>query len=73
MREGGAQDRGNLVVLRFHFPDSPPPPSINDGNRTEWSPIWSEIVRVINKIGRPRRWGGGARSGESGSVTLKFT
>ena len=27
---------------------------INNGNRTEWSPIHSEIIRVINKIGRPR-------------------
>ena len=24
------------------------------GNRTEWSPIWSLITRVINKIGPPR-------------------
>ena len=24
-------------------------------NRTEWSPIWSVIIRVINKTGRPRR------------------
>ena len=24
-----------------------------DGNRTEWSPIRSVIIRVINKIGRP--------------------
>ena len=24
------------------------------GNRTEWSPIRSVIIRVINKIGRPR-------------------
>ena len=23
-------------------------------NRTEWSPIWSVIIRLINKIGRPR-------------------
>ena len=23
------------------------------GNRTEWSPIWSVIIRVINKIVRP--------------------
>ena len=23
---------------------------INNGNRTEWSPIWSVIIRVINKI-----------------------
>ena len=26
---------------------------INNGNRTEWSPIWSVIIRVINEIGRP--------------------
>ena len=24
------------------------------GKRTEWSPNWSVIIRVINKIGRPR-------------------
>ena len=28
--------------------------SINNGNRTEWSPIQSVIIRVINKIGRPQ-------------------
>ena len=28
--------------------------AINNGNRTEWSPIRSVILRVINKIGRPR-------------------
>ena len=27
---------------------------ICNGNRTEWSPIRSVIIRVINKIGRPR-------------------
>ena len=27
---------------------------INNGNRTEWSPIRSVIIRAINKIGRPR-------------------
>ena len=27
---------------------------IYNGNRTEWSPILSVIIRVINKIGRPR-------------------
>ena len=27
---------------------------ISNGNRTEWSPIQSVIIRVINKIGRPR-------------------
>ena len=26
---------------------------ISNGNRTEWSPIRSVIIRVINKIGRP--------------------
>ena len=28
--------------------------TIHNGNRTEWSPIWSVIIRVINEIGRPR-------------------
>jgi len=28
---------------------------ISNGNRTEWSPIRSVIIIVINKIGRPRR------------------
>ena len=37
------------VHLRFFFLSS-----ISNGNRTEWSPIRSVIVRVINKIGRPR-------------------
>ena len=27
---------------------------INNDNRTEWSPIRSVILRVINKIGRPQ-------------------
>ena len=27
---------------------------IHNGNRSEWSPIRSVIVRMINKIGRPR-------------------
>ena len=30
------------------------PAMIYNGNRTEWSPIRSVIIRVINKIGRPR-------------------
>ena len=29
--------------------------TINNGNRTEWSLIQSVIIRVINKIERPRR------------------
>ena len=28
---------------------------INNGNRTDWSPIRSVIIRGINKIGRPQR------------------
>ena len=28
--------------------------AVSNGNRTEWSPIRSVIIRVINKIGRPR-------------------
>ena len=28
--------------------------STSNGNRTGWSPIRSVIIRVINKIGRPR-------------------
>ena len=27
---------------------------ISNGNRTEWSPIRAVIIRVLNKIGRPR-------------------
>jgi len=27
---------------------------INNGNRTEWSPIWSVIIQVLNEIGRLR-------------------
>ena len=27
-----------------------------NANRTEWSPIWSVIIRVVNKIGRLRQW-----------------
>ena len=30
-------------------------PPISNGNRTKWSPIRSVVIRVINKIGRPRR------------------
>ena len=30
------------------------PLRISNGNRTEWSPIRSVIIRVIKQIGRPR-------------------
>ena len=36
---------------RFHGDSKP---KISNGNRTEWSPIPSVIIRVINKIGWPR-------------------
>ena len=29
--------------------------SINNGNRTDWSPVQSLIMQVINKIGQPFR------------------
>ena len=32
--------RGNLII-------------ISNGNRSEWNPIWSVIMRVINKSGSP--------------------
>ena len=28
--------------------------AVNNGNRTVWSPIWSVLIRMIYKIGRPR-------------------
>ena len=31
--------------------------SINNDNKTKWSPIRSVIIRVMNKIGRPRSGG----------------
>ena len=37
--------------------------TVSNGNRTEWSPIRSVIIRVINKIGRPR-------SGSDGLICL---
>ena len=39
------------LVSRYNFAKIEP---ISNGNRTEWSPIRSVIIRVINKIGRPR-------------------
>ena len=46
--------------LRRSFARAPPKEmnleefAISNGNRTQWGPIWSVIIRVINKIGRPR-------------------
>ena len=36
---------------------------MNNGNLTQWSPIWSVIIRMITKIVRPR----------SGSPTFLIT
>ena len=51
----------NPVVLR-KFRDRPIKPfktefsyTINIGNKSEWSPIRSVIIRVIDKIGRRRK------------------
>ena len=30
---------------------------INNGNKTKWSPLWSFIIGVINKIGQPQSRG----------------
>ena len=38
---------GNFVISHVKL-------QISNGNRTEWSPVRSVIIRVINKIGRPR-------------------
>ena len=46
----------SLMCLFFRFPEVERIvyAMICNGNRTEWSPIRSVIIRVINKIGRPR-------------------
>ena len=43
-----------LVIQSFELKDPLQELVISNGNRTEWSPIRSVIIRVINKIGRPR-------------------
>ena len=43
-----------LQVGLQRFSKKCPALNICNGNRTEWSPIRSVIIRVINKIGRPR-------------------
>ena len=47
----------NFSITTRMITDRPPLSPIaiiNNGNRTEWSPILSVIIRVINKIRRPR-------------------
>ena len=39
-----------LIHLINHYPVDK---YISNGNRTEWSPVRSVIIRVINKIGLP--------------------
>ena len=39
-------------ILETNYPTETNYPLIRNGNRTEWSPIRSVIIRVINKIGR---------------------
>ena len=51
----GEQGRPVSMVLReFFHKDFSSRSVVNNGNRTEWSPIRFVIIPVINKIGRPR-------------------
>ena len=43
-----------FVPAQKHFDIVWTYPKISNGNRTEWGPIRSVIIRVINKIARPR-------------------
>ena len=43
-----------LSLVKEAYTRSTESKMISNGNRTEWSPIRSVIIRVINKIGRPR-------------------
>ena len=49
-REGEAL----VVLVRFVHEWEVKSRLVRNGNRTEWSPIRSVMIRVINKIGRPR-------------------
>ena len=44
----------NIIIIIIIIIISSSSSSSSNGNRTEWSPIRSVILRVINKIGRPR-------------------
>ena len=48
--------RGLISLFRWIYQSLTKPffAPISNGNRTEWSPIRSVIIRVINKIRRPR-------------------
>ena len=48
--------RGLISLFRWIYQSLTKPffAPISNGNRTEWSPIRSVIIRVINKIGRSR-------------------
>ena len=43
-----------MMVMMIRYGNWTERGTIHNGNRTEWSPIRSVIIRVINKIGRPR-------------------
>ena len=53
-RRNNSQICSLLILLRQVTKDYFLCAAISNGNRTEWSPIRSVIIRVINKIGRPR-------------------
>ena len=43
-----------ILIIIIIISSSSSSSSSSNGHRTEWSPIRSVILRVINKIGRPR-------------------
>ena len=43
-----------LILKNDQFRTEEIAPMINNDNRTEWSPIRSVIIKMIDKIGRPR-------------------
>ena len=43
-----------IIIIIIISSSSSSSSSSSNGNRTEWSPIRSVIIPVINKIGRPR-------------------
>ena len=51
---GEAPCQKNTISINFDWISSISLLFIYNGNRTEWSPILSVIIRVINKIGRPQ-------------------
>ena len=54
MASGIARGRVRTTTTTTTTTESGKMAAIHNGNRTEWSPIRSAIIRVINKIGQPR-------------------